>query len=232
MRELLLIGASGLAREVLSVLRGSGDSRVVSVIDDRAALAGTVLDGAPVIGDLAQVDHYPAAKLLVCVGHGAARADLVARLLDRGVTPDRYATLIHPTVTVPATCRVGVGSILLAGAVLTADVHLGEHAVVMPNVTLTHGDRVHDFVTLCAGVTLGGDVTVGSGAYLGMNVSVRERVRIGRGAMLGMGSAALEDVPDRETWVGVPARILRAPAVPEIFAHLLPGKPLLAGGIE
>ena len=213
MREILLIGASGLAREVLSVLRGNGDPRAVSVVDDQTVLVGTALDGALVVGGLSQVARRPAAELLVCVGDGAARAGIVARLAEMGVTPDRYATLIHPLVAVPDSCRVGAGSILLAGVVLTADVVLGQHTVVMPQVTLTHGDRVDDFATLCAGVTLGGNVRVGSGAYLGMNAAVRERVSIGRGAVLGMGSAVLEDVPDRETWVGVPARRLRTAAL-------------------
>ena len=80
----------------------------------------------------------------------------------------------------------------------------------MPGVTLTHDDVVEDFATLCAGVSLGGDVTVGEAAYLGMNSSVRERVTVGRGATLGMGAALVADLPDHETWVGVPASLVQA----------------------
>lgn len=210
MAELLLIGASGLAREVLSVLRGNGDPRAVSVVDDQAALVGTALDGALVVGGLSQVARHPAAELLVCVGNGAARAGIVARLAEMGVTPDRYATLIHPLVAVPDSCRVGAGSILLAGVVLTSDVHLGNHVVVMPNATLTHGNRIGSFATLCAGVVVGGDVNIGEAAYIGMNASIRERAMIGAAAVIGMGAAVLGDVPPRQTWVGVPAHLLRA----------------------
>ena len=92
---------------------------------------------------------------------------------------------------------------------LTADVEVGEHVVLMPHVTLTHGCTVADFATLCAGVSLGGDVEVGEAAYLGMNASVREGVRIGADATVGMGSVVLDDVPAGETWVGVPARPIR-----------------------
>jgi serine acetyltransferase len=38
---------------------------------------------------------------------------------------------------------------------------------------------------------------------------VKENVVIGAGAVIGMGSVVLSDVPDGQTWVGVPARKLR-----------------------
>jgi len=210
MRELLLIGASGLAREVLSLLRMQSDPRNVLFIDDQPDLWGTSIDEVLVAGGLSEVSNHPTAQIVLCVGRGPARAALVDRLAGLGVTSGRYARVIHHSVEIPDSCRVGAGSILLAGVVLTTDVHLGEHVVVMPHVTLTHGNRVGSFATLCAGVALGGDVNVGSGAYLGMNASVRERIRIGQGAVLGMGSAVLQDVPDYESWVGVPARRLVA----------------------
>ncbi|SEM93189.1 NeuD/PglB/VioB family sugar acetyltransferase [Cryobacterium luteum] len=214
MTELLLIGASGLAREVLSVLHENGDARSVAIVDDQAALTGTSLDGALVVGGLTHVARHPTAQLLVCVGNGAARAALVERLTGQGITPDRYATLVHPAAVVPTSCRVGTGSILLACVVLTADVHLGNHVVIMPNVTLTHGNRVESFATLCAGVAVGGDAHIGVGAYIGMNASIRERTRIGAAAVIGMGAAVLADVPSAQTWVGVPAQRMLATARP------------------
>lgn len=205
-RPLILVGASGLAREVLAVVRSAGGSGVVGVVDD-APSAGD-LDGVPVLGGLDALAGRPDTDVLVCVGRGAARAALVERLRGLGVGARRYATVVHPAVTVPAGCAVGPGSILLAGVVLTTAVSVGAHVVLMPHVTLTHDDRVEDFATLAAGVSLGGGVVVGPRAYLGMNACVRERVRVGAGATLGMGAALLTDLPDGETWAGVPAEPL------------------------
>ena len=206
MREILLIGASGLAREVLSLLRTQADPRRVLFLDDQPDLWGTSIDGILVVGGLPEVANHPAAEIVLCVGRGAGRAALVDRLSSLGVTKERYARVIHRTVEIPDSCRIGAGSIVLAGVVLTTDVRLGDHVVVMPHVTLTHGNRVDSFATLCAGVTLGGDVHIGSGAYLGMQAAVRERVTIGAGATIGMAAAVLGDVPPHDTWIGVPAR--------------------------
>lgn len=207
---LILVAASGLAREVLALLRMHPVAQVVGFLDDSPALAGTTIDGLPVLGGLDAIGEHPDARLLVCAGKGASRGAIVARLESSGVGADRYATVLHPSVEVPAGCRVGAGSILLAGVVLTAAVQVGRHVVAMPHATLTHDCVVEDFGTLCAGVTLGGGVRVGRGAYLGMNASVRERVRIGAGATLGMGSVLVGDQPGGSTWVGIPARPVRA----------------------
>lgn len=206
---LLLVAASGLAREVLAAARTHGLFDVVGFLDDSPALQGTTIDGVPVLGPIDAVRAHPAPLVLVCAGSGAARERIVARLDALGVAPRRYATFVHPSVEVPDGCEVGTGAILLAGVVLTTSVAVGKHVVAMPNVTLTHDDVLQDFATACAGVALGGNVTVGRGSYLGMNSSVRERTTVGAGATLGMGAVLLDDLPDGQTWAGVPARPLR-----------------------
>lgn len=215
--SLILVAASGLAREVLAGLRTHAVAPVVGFLDDDPARHGTSIDGVPVLGPLEAVREHPYAELLVCAGQGTAREQIVERLVHLGVGPLRYATFVHPTVEVPAGCEVGAGSIVLAGVVLTADVTVGEHVVVMPNATLTHDCVLQDYSTVCAGVALGGSVVVGHGAYVGMNASVRQSVHVGARATLGMGAALLTDQPDGETWAGVPARPLarRAQDVPD-----------------
>ncbi|WP_426241955.1 NeuD/PglB/VioB family sugar acetyltransferase [Nocardioides sp. LHG3406-4] len=212
MNGLLLVAASGLARETLVVEQLLERFDSFHVVDDDPDRWGTSLDSVPVVGGLELVREYADHAVLVCAGRGAVRRSLVARLAELGVTRDRYATTVHPAAVVPPGCDVGAGSIVLAGVVMTADVRLGDHVVAMPHVTLTHDDAVGDFATLCAGVTLGGEVSVGEGAYLGMSSSVRERVAIGPDAVLGMGAALLSDLPAGETWVGVPARRVAAAA--------------------
>ena len=206
MTELLLVAASGLAREVMALVRAGDDFDILGILDDDPVRAGSVLDGAHVLGPLAEVRKHPGARLVVCVGSGAIRADIVRRLGALGLPPGRFATIVHPHTVVPEGCTVGEGSILLANVVLTAAVTVGRHVVVMPGVTLTHGDFVDDYATFGAGVSLGGSVVVGRAAFLGMNSSIRQRTRVGARAVIGMGAAVVSDVPEGQTWVGVPAR--------------------------
>lgn len=205
MSELILIAASGLAREVLAMVRSSGQYDVVGLLDDDKEMAGVTVDGAPVLGTIDDAAKYTHAFVLVCIGSGRVRESVVERLTALGLTEARYATAIDPSVQYPEGCRVGRGSILLRNVTLTAAVTLGSHVVAMPSVTFTHDDDVADFATFAAGVSLGGGVRIGRAAYLGMNASVRERTSVGAYATVGMGAAVLSNVPDGQTWVGVPA---------------------------
>jgi sugar O-acyltransferase (sialic acid O-acetyltransferase NeuD family) len=207
MTELILVGASGLAREVIAAAAAQDRYEVIGMVDDDLDRAGSIVGGVSVLGGLDAVARYPGAAVLICAGKGSVRAKLAARL---GLDDARYGTVIHPSVHVPASCEVGLGVIMLAGCVLTADVTIGNHVVFMPHVTATHDDHIDDFATLCAGVVLGGSVHIGAASYLGMNAAVRENVAIGAQATVGMGAVVLSDMPIGATWIGVPARTLDA----------------------
>lgn len=222
MRDLVVIGCGGLGREVVELVRAAGPDggwRLLGFLDDDPARHGRQVAGLPVLGPVARLTELPAEPAAVlCVGSvRAPEARLrVAAALD--LPSDRYATLVHPTASLGGSCRLGEGSIVLAGVVATADVTAGAHTVAMPGGVLTHDGQLEDGVTLAAGVRLAGAVRIGRAVYLGAGALVREGVSIGPAAVIGMGSVVLEDVPAGQTWAGVPARRLSpraaAPAPP------------------
>jgi sugar O-acyltransferase (sialic acid O-acetyltransferase NeuD family) len=208
-RPLLLLGAGGLAREVLAAARVRPDWWLpVGCLDDDPARHGGDVDGIPVLGPTAMARDYPEAAMLACVAsphRPGARIDLVRRL---GLPPETFVTLVHPASSIPRGTELGPGTVVLAGTVVTAPQRIGAHVLLMPHCLLTHDDEVADGATLAGRATLAGAVRVGEGAYLGAGALVREQVRIGARAVVGMGSVVLRDVPAGQTWVGHPARPL------------------------
>ena len=129
-------------------------------------------------------------------------------------------------------CRVGDGSDcgpfskLRPGAEIAADVHVGSFAEVVRSRVGSHsaiphfsyvGDAViGENVNIGAGtVTVNYDgkskhrTEIGDGAFIGSDTMLRAPVKVGRGSRTGAGSVVTKDVPDGETAVGVPARVLR-----------------------
>jgi sugar O-acyltransferase (sialic acid O-acetyltransferase NeuD family) len=204
-KDLIIIGAGGFARETAAGARGW---HVLGFVDDDPALHGTTRSGLPILGSVDSVKGLDAA-VVVCVGNPrdfAARKRIVQRL---DLPDERYATVLHPTASIGEGSVVGPGSVLLSGTVLTADVEVGAHVSVMPQAVLTHDDRVADYATIASGVRLGGGAVIEEGAYVGAGALIREGVTVGARSLVGMGSVVLHDVPPGQIWAGNPARKLR-----------------------
>jgi sugar O-acyltransferase (sialic acid O-acetyltransferase NeuD family) len=208
--DLLLIGSGGFAREtaeaVHAINRVAPSWDLLGFLDDDPARQGTLVDGLPVLGPTSAVGDHPEAHVLVCTGRPTnyvSRRAIVERL---ALDEDRHPAIVHPMASVGASCRVGAGSVLLAGVVLTADAVVGRHVAVMPQVVLTHDTRVDDWATLGSGVRVGGGCRIEENAYIGASASIREGLTIGARAMIGMAAVVTSDIPAERLWFGAPAR--------------------------
>ena len=211
--DLIIAGSGGFARETAAAVNATNAIeptwRLLGFLDDNAALHGTRRSELSVLGAIGEARKRTAACVAVCVGSPrdpGARERVVHRLW---LPAERFATLVHPSADIGTGCRLGVGSVLLAQVVLTADVTIGSFVGVMPHAVLTHDNVIEDFATIASGVRLGGGVHIGRGAYVGAGALIREGVTIGAGALVGMGSVVLRDVPPGHVHVGNPARYLR-----------------------
>jgi sugar O-acyltransferase (sialic acid O-acetyltransferase NeuD family) len=101
-----------------------------------------------------------------------------------------------------------LGRIICPGVQITCDVSMGIGVILNLNATIGHDCVLEDFVTVLPGANISGNVTLKHGATVGTGASIREGVTIGRYAFVGMGAVVTKDVPDGETWVGNPARVL------------------------
>jgi sugar O-acyltransferase (sialic acid O-acetyltransferase NeuD family) len=209
-RPLLLVGGGGLAREALATVRLLPDEwKIIGALDDDPSKHGADLDGVSVLGGSELIGELTDAAVIACVANAhrpAGRLGIVRRL---NLPDDRWATVIHPMASVPQGSSLGPGTLLLAGVVITTPLRIGAHVVAMPNVLITHDNKIGDGVTFAGRASLGGGVTVEECAYIGQGASVREMICIGAGAVVGMGSVVLEDVPAGEVWAGVPAKRIR-----------------------
>jgi sugar O-acyltransferase (sialic acid O-acetyltransferase NeuD family) len=218
-RDLLLVGASGFAREtaeaVFALNSGDPSWHLLGFLDDDASRHGTSIHGVPVLGPIEQVHDHPDAAVVLCTGRPddyVSRRRIAERLR---LAEERYATIVHPTAVVGASCRIGAGSVVLSHADLTADVVVGRHVEIMPHVVLTHDVQVDDWATIASGVLVGSTCRIGCGAYLGSGARMREGISVGERAMVGMGAIVTRDVPAERLWFGAPAKDVSRAPLPE-----------------
>lgn len=208
-RKLAIVGAGGLGREVawlVDDLRKKGeDWEFIGFIDDNKT--GFTPEGYPIIGDMETLYEMPEKPYVaLAIADSGVRKRLVKDLKARGFS---FATLIHPSVLMSEYVRVGEGSIICAGSILTTNVVLGEFCIVNPGCFIGHDTVLDGFVSLMPGVNVAGDVHIGEGTYLGLNSCIINRKKIGSWSIIGGGAAVVHDIPDGVTAVGVPARVIK-----------------------
>ncbi|MBL9173994.1 MAG: NeuD/PglB/VioB family sugar acetyltransferase [Verrucomicrobiales bacterium] len=211
----LIWGATGQSRVLADFLPDLG-YRIVAFVDRNPGVTSPVpgiplLNGEP--GFREWIAHHPAPGALVAVGgdRGADRLALQELLATAGCT---ILTAVHPAATVAGSARIGVGSQILAGAVVGAAASLGAAVIINTRASADHECRLEDGVHLAPAATLCGLVQVGRGTLIGAGAVVLPRIRIGAGVVVGAGSVVTRDLPDNVIAFGNPARIVRARLTP------------------
>ena len=89
------------------------------------------------------------------------------------------------------------------------DTVIGEHTKIDNLCQIAHNVRIGRNVVIAAFGGISGSVEIGDGAQLGGQAGVADHTRIGKGSSLAGGGGVFRDIPDGETWGGLPARPIK-----------------------
>ncbi|MFN8220155.1 MAG: acetyltransferase [Fimbriimonadales bacterium] len=197
-REVVVLGAGGHAKVVISALRAAGQVPV-GVFDDRRELWGHSVLGVSVLGPVVEAasKEHPA---IIAIGDNAVRERLADALALE------WIAVVHPHAWVDPTAHLGEGTVVFAGAVVQPDVKIGRHAIVNTSASVDHDGQIGEFAQIAPGAHLGGNVVLRQGAFVGLGASVIQGMEIGEWSIVGAGATVVGDVPPRTTVLGTPAR--------------------------
>jgi len=208
MREPILIyGAGGLGKEVLSLVRALDHFQPIGFIDD-GVRKGTVVKGLKVLGGVDFLNSYsPPVNMVLAVGDPSTKAMLV-----KMVDPSRvyFPVLIHPSVIIQEEGAVSIagGTIISAGCILTTDISIGAHVLINLNTTIGHDTTIGDFSSIMPGTNVAGGVKIEMGVLVGSGTNIMNGINVGTFSKIGMGSVVIHDVAQETTVAGVPAKKL------------------------
>jgi len=204
-RPLILLGAGGHAKVVLSLARAAGWA-MLGVCDPELARQGVrEWRGLRVLGgDQALADVDPAdVGLLNGIGQvmgGGARQRLFDELAPRNF---RFPVLVHPAASVDPTATLGDGVQVMAGAIVQADTRIGQNTIVNTRASVDHDCVIGSHAHIAPGATLCGAVHVEGGAFVGAGATVVQGLRIGSLAFVAAGAVLIRDLGERQRWPSV-----------------------------
>ena len=201
----MIWGCGGHAREVLHLCEQIGNE-VIGFLDERSEWKDKIVDDVPVLGDLPDILSLQNQVKIFCAGVGDPflKKRLVEKTKKFGF---QFAdTLVHPSVFISKRNRLGIGSVICEGTIITTNVVIKNFVIINRGVNISHDDHIEDYVTVAPGVNIAGNVTIHEGAYIGIGTSIREKITIGSWAVIGGGAFVKEDIPGRTLYAGVPAK--------------------------
>lgn len=211
MTSLVILGAGQHALVCGEAAETSGEYRVAGYLekDEDRARAGS--DIGAVLGSEAMLPELRAGGIRhALLGFASpdsltARRQAAQRLAEAGF---ESPSIRHAFSWVSPTGQLGDGSVVLAGAVISARALLGRYVVINTRASVDHDCIIEDFVHLAPGSCLSGRVRVGSGTHVGTGAVVRDGITIGAQALIGAGSVVVANIPDRVVAYGNPCRVI------------------------
>ena len=204
-REIALIGRGGHSKVVEEVVDMNG-WKIKGYFDDRFPAfqkQGGLYTG-PVAGIKRLLAEKPEVRVIIAIGNNHIRSRIVHEL---ELPESAYITAVHPKAILSRSCRIGSGSVIMAGAVIQADTSIGAHCIINTGSIVEHDNTIGDFAHISPLSVLTGSVTAGTGVHIGAGASVIPEVEIGEWAVIGAGSAVTGNIAPYSMAAGVPAEV-------------------------
>ena len=190
-----LYGASGHAKVIIDILENQ-KMKIEFVYDDNDNIHELL--GFPVMHN--QVIESP---IIISIGNNLIRKRIAGNLkVD-------FGTAIHSSCLVSKYSAVGVGSVLMHGAIVQSGVKIGKHCIINTGATVDHDCILEDFVHISPNTTLCGNVYVGEGTHIGAGAVVIPGIKIGKWCVIGAGSVVTKDLPDKVLAFGNRCEIIK-----------------------
>lgn len=199
MKTLGIIGASGHGKVVADIAKKLGYEKIVFYDDNRAVER---CGSYPVAGTTQDVFSNDS-DIFVAIGNPVVRSRLLERLLQAGKS---VPVLVHPNAVVAENVQLGVGTVVVAGAVVNPGAKIGKGCIINTCSSVDHDCTIEDYVHVSVGAHVAGTVQIGHHTWVGAGATVSNNVNICANCMVGAGAVVCNDIVEEGTYIGVPAR--------------------------
>ena len=203
--DIYIVGTGGFAREVLFLLDDLGRFGDVKAFLEPASIWEERFKESEIMEKkVLPMSDYRPSKGQVIIGV----ADAKIRKLSTEQLPvgTDYLTVVHPSACVSRWCKIGEGSVITAGCIVTTQVDLGVHCHLNLGTTIGHDTKVKSFFTTAPAVNISGVCNIHESVYFGTGAATRQGINICSDVTIGMGAMVVKDITEAGTYVGIPAK--------------------------
>ncbi len=202
MNRLIIIGASGHGKVVADIAKNNGYTDIV-FLDDNSAIKNN--GSYSVIGTTKCIAELEG-DVFVGIGNPSVRKRIMEELISMNRT---IPTLVHPNAVIGEDVTIGIGSAVMAGAVINPSTKIGKGVILNTCSSVDHDGTINDYVHIAVGAHVCGTVTIGEETWIGAGATVSNNIDICSKCVIGAGAVVVKNIEESGTYVGVPARFIR-----------------------
>ncbi len=139
------------------------------------------------------------------IGSNSIRKKLYENLLEKNI---KQTVLIDLSAKVSVSAIIEESTLVNAGAIINSLAVVGKACIINSGSIIEHECVIRDFSHVAPGATLAGNVKIGMNCFIGANAVVKEGVTVADDVIIGAGAVVLNNITEKGTWVGNPAKPL------------------------
>jgi sugar O-acyltransferase (sialic acid O-acetyltransferase NeuD family) len=205
-RRLFIVGAGGFGRELEGHLeRVPAEQRkweIAGFLDDDPA----VLDGYPssygVVGPVKGFEFRTDDLAILAVAKPATKKAIFESLLPKV----ELFTFVAPDANIGKFVRIGRGCIIGPRVIIGPNVTIGDGVFVNSASMIGHDVTIGSYASFMANNNIAGNCKIGAQVYAASSVTVIPDRVVCDGAYIGAGSIVIQDIKERRTVFGNPAK--------------------------
>ena len=208
MKNLVIIGASGFAREMydlaLTCFATDSEFKVKGFLSDGPSNIEEM--GYPaVLGKVADYEIQPGDLFFCGIGKVSDRKKTVEIILSKG---GNFINLIHPTAVISPSVKLGIGVGIKAFCVLASDVTVDDFTFMQSSVIMGHDVHIGKYCQINSFAFFAGFSRIHDLVTINAGAKIIQKVVVEESAIVGVGSVVLKRVKNGTTVFGIPAKKL------------------------
>ncbi len=206
MKNVIILGSGGFGREVYQWAIDSLDTDKYTikgfVSNDETDLSIYGIN-KPILGNDDSYKIQENDLFLAAIGNVELKKKIVEEYKAKGAN---FLTLIHPTVKVAETAKLGEGVILCPYTLVSTNVKLGDFVMLNFYSSVGHDVKVGNYSVLSPYATVNGNTEIGEEVFMGTHSTAVEKIKIGDRSKISANSVAMDNVTPKTYVIGVPGK--------------------------
>lgn len=201
--ETNIIGAGGLAREIVSWMRldPNNNFNILGFWDDNLEALNNYQMDLKVMGEISKFKQGN-------LHFGIMNTNVKEKLFDQfsNNSSINICQYTHSSVIIGERSTLGKGVILFPNVIISCDTQIGDGSFINLGSQIGHDVSIGKYVSIMPNVDLGGGCVIEDNVFIGTGTIILPGIKVAKNTRIGAGSVVLKSIKKEGTYFGNPAK--------------------------